>query len=179
MAEMQFRQLGFTCSACGPFKERKEIRQRKDTKILDISSQRNKDLTRRTASDKTSRDKEFNIAKNSKYDWYPRALASMVYKFLVKRFQAKQLQIKNNSNKELAEELHKPIIKEFKKRKVTSPFIDNIRGADPADMQLITKCNKEIRFLLFVIYIYSKYAWAIPLKDKKWYYNYYTFQKIL
>ena len=103
----------------------------------------------------------------------------MVYKFLVKRFQAKQLQIKNNSNKELAEELHKPIIKEFKKRKVTSPFKDNIRGADPADMQLITKCNKEIRFLLFVIYIYSKYALAIPLKDKKRYYNYYTFQKIL
>ena len=119
MAEMQFRQLGFTCSACGPFKERKEIRQRKDTKILDISSQRNKDLTRRATSDKTSLDKEFNIAKNSKYDWYPRALASMVYKFLVKRFQAKQLQIKNNSNKELAEKLHKPIIKECKKRKVT------------------------------------------------------------
>ena len=55
----------------------------------------------------------------------------------------------------------------FEKRKVNSPFIDNIWVADLADMQLINKFNKGFRFLLCVIDIYSKYAWVIPLKDKK------------
>ena len=77
----------------------------------------------------------------------------------------------NNSNKKLAEELHKPIIRKFKERKVHSPFIDNIWGADLADTQLISKFNKGFRFLLCVIDIF-KYAWVIPLKDKKRYYNY-------
>ena len=48
-----------------------------------------------------------------------------------------------------------------------SSFIDNIWGADLADMQLISKCNKGVRFLLCVIDIYSKYTWVIALKDKK------------
>ena len=71
------------------------------------------------------------------------------------------------SNKELAEELDKPIIRKFKKRKLNSSFIDNIWGTDLADMQLISNFNKEFRFLLCVIDIYSKYAWVIPLKDEK------------
>ena len=57
-------------------------------------------------------------------------------------------------------------MKKFKKRKVRSSFIDNICGADLADMQLISKFNKGLRFLLCVIGIYSKYAWVILLKDK-------------
>ena len=73
----------------------------------------------------------------------------------------------NISNKELAEELHKPIIRRFSKRKVHSPFIDNDWSADLADMKLISKFNKRFRFLLYVIDIHSKYAWVIPLKDKK------------
>ena len=60
-----------------------------------------------------------------------------------------------------------PIIRKFNKRKVHSPFIDNICGADLADMQLIHKFKKGFRFLLCVIDIYSKYAWVIPLEDKK------------
>ena len=71
----------------------------------------------------------------------------------------------NISNKELAEGIHKPNIRKFNKRKAYSSFIDNIWGADLADMQLISKFNKEFRFLLCVIDIYSKYAWVIPLKD--------------
>ena len=70
-------------------------------------------------------------------------------------------------NEQLAEELHKPIIGKFKKRKVYSAFKDNIWGADLADMQLISKFNKGFRFLLCVIDIFSKYAWVVPLKDKK------------
>ena len=56
----------------------------------------------------------------------------------------------------MAEELHKPIIRKFKKRKVDSTFIDNIWGVDVADMQLISKFNKGLSFLLCVIDIYSK-----------------------
>ena len=80
---------------------------------------------------------------------------------------------------QLAEELHKPIIRKFKKRKVYSGFKDNIWGADLADMQLISKFNKGFRFLLCVIDIFSKYAWVIPLKDKKGVSIVNAFQKIL
>ena len=59
---------------------------------------------------------------------------------------------------QLAEELHEPIIKKSKKRRVYSLFKDNIWGSDLADMQLISKFDKETRFLLSVIDIFSKYA---------------------
>ena len=88
----------------------------------------------------------------------------MVYKFFHKKTSVKK---ENISNKESAEELHKPIIRKFEKRKVHSPFIDNIWGAGLADMQMISKFDKGFRFLLFAIDIYSKSACAIPLKDKK------------
>ena len=55
----------------------------------------------------------------------------------------------------------------MKKRKVHATFKDNIWGADLADMQLLSRYNKVIRFLLCVIDIFSKYAWVVPLKDKK------------
>ena len=61
-------------------------------------------------------------------------------------------------NEQLVNELHKPIIRKFKKRKVYSAFKDNIWGADLADMQLLSKYNKGIKFLLCVIDIFSKYA---------------------
>ena len=68
---------------------------------------------------------------------------------------------------QLAEELHKSIIRKFKNRKAYSTLKDNIWGADLADMQLISKFNKGFRFLLCVIDTFSKYAWVVPLKDKK------------
>ena len=89
-----------------------------------------KNLTRRTSSDKILRDKAFNIANNPKYGGYQRGLASMVYKFFDKKTSGGTVKNENISNKELAEELHKPIIRKFNKRKVQSPFIDNIWGAD-------------------------------------------------
>ena len=70
-------------------------------------------------------------------------------------------------NLQLAEESHKPIIKNFKKRTVYSGFKDNTWGAYLADMQLISKLNEGFRFLLFVTDIFSKYAWVVPMKDKK------------
>ena len=70
-------------------------------------------------------------------------------------------------NEQLAKELHKPIIRNLKKRTVCSGFRDNTWGADLADMQLISKFNKGFKFLLYVTDIFSKYAWVVPLKDKK------------
>ena len=69
--------------------------------------------------------------------------------------------------KKLADELHKPIIKKFKRRKVYSSFKDNIWGVDLADMQLISKFNKGVKYLLCVIDLFSRYAWVVPLKNKK------------
>ena len=60
-----------------------------------------------------------------------------------------------------------------------SSFRDNIWGTDLADMQLLRKFYKGFRFLLCVIDIYSKYTWAIPLKDKKGVSIVNGFQKIL
>ena len=76
--------------------------------------------------------------------------------FLVKKTSGSGIKNKNISNRELAEELHKPFIRKFNKRKVHSPFLDNIWGADLAEMQFISKFNKRFRFLLCVIDIYSK-----------------------
>ena len=99
--------------------------------------------------------------------------------FLIKKTSGSVIKNENISNKELPEELHKPIIGKFKKRKVYSPFIENIWGADIADMQLISKFHKGIRFLLCVIGILSKYARVTHLKDKKGITITNTFQKIL
>ena len=82
-------------------------------------------------------------------------------------------------NKQLAQELHKPIIRKFKKRKVYSAFKDNIWVADLADMQLISKFNKGFKFLLCVINSFSRYAWVVPLKDKEGVSFVNVFQKIL
>ena len=70
-------------------------------------------------------------------------------------------------NLKLVEKLQKPINKNFKKRKVYSEFKYNIWGANLADMRLISKLNKQVRFLLYVIDIFRKYSWVLPLKDKK------------
>ena len=64
------------------------------------------------------RDKAFNIAKNPKYDQYQRGLASMVDKFFDKKTSGSGIKNENISNKELAEDLHKPIIRKFNKRNV-------------------------------------------------------------
>ena len=128
-----------------------------------------KNLTKITVADKMLRNRAFNIAKDPKYDVYLRGLASMVYKFFDKK--SKRSGVVNTKlrpqNQQLAEELHKLIIEQFEKRKVHAAFKDNIWVADLADMQLLSKYNKGIKFLLYVIDIFSKYAWVAHLKDKK------------
>ena len=127
-----------------------------------------KDLARRTASDKVLRDKTFNIAKHPQCNGYQRGLASIVYNFFDKESTGSDINMHANNEPplDLAEELHKPIIRKFKNRTVYSRFKDSIWGADLADMQISTFI-KRFRFLLCVIDIFSKYTWISPLKDKK------------
>ena len=114
-----------------------------------------KDLARRTNSDKILRDKAFNIAKNPKCDGYQKGLPSIVYKSFDKTTSGEKVKNETFSNKELPEELHKPIIRKFNRGKVKPPFIDNIWGVDLADMPILSKFNKEVRFLLYVIDIFT------------------------
>ena len=82
-----------------------------------------KDLAKRTASDKVLRDKAFNIAKNPKYDGYQRGLASMVYKFFDKSSKESSVNIEIKPSEQLAEKLHKPIIRNLKKEQ----FIQDLK----------------------------------------------------
>ena len=97
------------------------------------------DLKRRTQSDKVLKDKAFAIASNPKYDGYERGLASMIYKFFDKKSKGSGIKNKIKENQQLANELHKLIIRKFKNRKVYSSFKDNICDVHLADMQLISK----------------------------------------
>ena len=179
MPEMHLRQPQFVYSACGPFtrhKERiKEFKRTGDTRYIyrneldkvcfqhDSAYADQKDLINRTEAGKVLRDKAYDIASNLEYDGYQRGLASIVYKFFDKKSMGSGIA----SSSKLANELHKPIIKKFDKRKVYSKFKDNIWGVDLADMQSLSRRNKGIKYLLCAIDLYSKYAFVIPLKDKK------------
>ena len=182
MPEIHLRQPQFTYSACGPFTRHEEriqkFKETSDTNYVfkneldkacfahDAAYSDSKDLTKRTAADKNLKNRAFDIAKEPKYDGYQRGLASMVYKFFDSKVSVSGPKL-IPENEQLANELHKPIIRKFEKRKVYSTFKDNIWGVHLADMELLSKYNKGIRFLLCVIDIFSKYAWVVPLKDKK------------
>ena len=189
MPEMHLRQPQFVYSAYGTFtrhKERiKEFKRTGDTRYIyrneldkacfqhDSAYADHKDLINRTKSDKALRDKAYYIASNPEYDGYQRGLASMVYKCFDKKSMGSG--IKKDTTKStaepsalahsslmLADELHKPIVKKFNKRKVYSQFRDNIWGVDLADMQSLSRKNKGIKYLLCVIDFYSKYSLVIP-----------------
>ena len=89
----------------------------------------------------------------------------MVYKFLDKKSSGSG--IVNEPNYQLANELHKPVFRKFRKRKVCSSFRDNIWDVDLAYMQSLSKYTKEIKYLLCTINLFSKYSWVFPIKDKK------------
>ena len=181
MPEMHSKQPGFTYFSCDPFtinKERIEkSMQTGNTDFIykneldkacfqhDMAYCKTKDLVKRTQSDKVLKDKALTIKSNPKYDGYQGGLALMVYKFFDKK--SKGSGIINEPNYQLANELHKPIIRKFKKSKVYSSFRDNIWGVDLADMYTLSKYNKGIKYLLRAIDLFIKYVWAVPIKDQK------------
>ena len=140
MPEMHLRQPQFVYSACcGPFTRHKErIKKFKQTSDMhyiyrneldkacfkhDSAYTDHKDLINRTEADKVLTDKEYDIASNPEYDGYQRGLVSMVYKFFDKKSTTRPSSLERTgsgivSSSLLADELHKPIINKFHKRKV-------------------------------------------------------------
>ena len=128
MPEMDLKHCGFTCSARGSFTKNKEkikkFMQTGNTAFIyrneldkacfqhDMAYySKTKDFIKRTQSDKVLKDKAFKIATNLNYDVYQTGLALMVYKFVDEK--SKGSGIVNESNYQLANELHKPIIGKF------------------------------------------------------------------
>ena len=135
MPEMHLRQPRFVYSACGPFtrhkKRIKEFKLTGDTRYIyrneldkacfqhDSAYADHKDLINRTEADKVLRNKAYDIASNPEYDGYQRGLASMVDKFFDKKLTGSGIA----SSSILADELHKPVIKNLIKEK----YIRNLK----------------------------------------------------
>ena len=120
----------------------------------DMAYGKSKDLAKRTQSDKVLRDKAFKIASNPNYDEYQRGLAAMLYMFFDKKSSGGA--IRPVPNYQLANELHRQIIRTFKRRKLYSSFRDNIWSVDLADIKSLSKYNKGIRYLLCAFELFSK-----------------------
>ena len=136
MPEMHLRQPQFTYSVCEPFTKHKQriqkFKETGDTNYIykneldkacfahDAVYSDSKDLIKRTVADQILKNRAFNIAKDKKYDGYQRGLAFMVYKFFDKKTAGRGVKHVNTKftpqNQQLAEELHKPIIRKFEKR---------------------------------------------------------------
>ena len=172
-------------SACGPFTRHQKridmfmkdgrlshiLKNRLDAACFqhDSADAKYKDRASRRQSEVVLENKALKIATDPGVNGYQRGLASMVYKFFNESTKRPGINLQANSlnNEVLVEELHKPIIKNFKRTKVYSSFKDNIWGVDLTDLQLISKYNKGIRYILCVVDLFSRYAWVIPLKNKK------------
>ena len=132
MSEIRLRQPQFSYSACGPFTKHEQriqkFKETGDTNYIytnefdqacfthDAAYSDSKDLTKRTVADKILKNKAFDIAKDPKYDGYQRGLASMVYKLFDSKVSGSSAKLMLQ-NEQLANELHKPIIRKFEKRK--------------------------------------------------------------
>ena len=153
MPEMHLRQPRFVYSACGPFtrhKERiKEFKRTGNINLLyrnaldkacfkhDAAYAKYKDVENILIADNKLKNNAHDIASNPEYDGYQKGLASMVYIFFNSKVVPRNKTISGKGtkevNKNLAEELHKPVIRKFNKRKVYSQFKANIWGVDLAD----------------------------------------------
>ena len=184
--ELHLKQPAFTYSACELFtKHRERLTKRTGERIQkfretgnlnhlyrnelgkacfphDTAYSDSKDLAKRTISDKIVKDRAYEIARICNYDGYQRALASMVYKSFDKKTGSGI-----SVSKQLPHELHKPVIKKFKRRKVYAWFKDNIWATDLTEIKPLSINNKSVKYFLCGIDVFTKYARVKPLKDKK------------
>ena len=168
-SELHLRQPRIAYSACRKFaKHRERIQKFRERGNLNLY--RNEldkacfaqDLAKRTISDNLLEDKGYGIAKNPKYDRYQRGFASMVHKFFDKK-----TGLGASVNEEIAEELHKLMIKNLKRRRVYTKFKDNIWAADLAKMVSLSSFNHAVKYFVCAMEVFTKYALDKPLKDKK------------
>ena len=152
MSELHLRQPIITYKACGLFtKYHKRIQKFKKSSYIykngldkacfahDAAYSDSKYLAKKTVSDKVLKDEAYEIAMNPKYDGYQGGLSSMVYKFFDKKIGSRMTSKKiSNLNEVLAQELHKPVIKKFKRGRVYVRFKDIIWAANSAEMRLLS-----------------------------------------
>ena len=117
----------------------------------DMAYNKFKDLEKRTQSDVVLKNKSFKIAADRSKNGYERALAGMVFRFFDKKSNGSGLK-----NQQLADELHKSILKKFKRRNMYSSYLGNIWGVDLADFHALSKYNKGIKYLLRVIHSFKR-----------------------
>ena len=108
------------------------------------------------------KDRAYEIARNRNYVGYQGALASIVYKSFDKKAGSGV-----RVNEQLAEEWHKLVIKKFKRRKVYAKFKDNIWAANFVEMEPLFSKNKNVKYLLRVIDVFTKYTWVKLIEEKK------------
>ena len=108
------------------------------------------------------KDRPYEIARNRNDGGFQRALASIIYKIFDKKTVSGM-----SVNWQLDEELHKPVIKNFKRRKIYAKFKENIWAADLVEMESLSSKKKNVKYLLCVKDVFTKYTWVKPLKDKK------------
>ena len=178
MPEFNLKQQRFIYSACGPFtKHCERIQKFRETGDLqhlfkneldiaclahDAPYSDSKELAKTTISDKILKIRAYEIARNPGYYGHERALAIIVYKFFDKKTGSGI-----SVNEQLAEVLPKAVTKKFTRRKVYPIFKDNMWAADLADMRSLSSKNKNVKYFLCVLDVFTKYAWVKPLKDKK------------
>ena len=102
------------------------------------------------------KDRAYEIVRNCKYDGYQRALASMVYNIFDKKSTGSGSNKQSESKCKSAEELHEPVIKKLKRRKVYARFKKNIWEIYLAEIELLSSKNKIVNCLLFAIDVCSK-----------------------
>ena len=160
MPEMHLRQPRFAYSACGPStRHEKRIKEFKRTGNINLLCRnaldkacfkhyaayaKYKDVENRLIADDKLKNSAYDIATNPKYDGYQRRLASKFSSKVAPRNKTISGKGMKEVNKILAEELHKPVIGKFNKRKVYSQFKDNIWGVDIADTRLLSKKRKVL-----------------------------------
>ena len=178
IAELHLKEPGFTKSACRQFtKHRERIQKFRETVNLkhlyrneldkaffprDAAYFDSKDLAKRTILDKILKDRAYEIDRNRNDGGFQRALASIIYKIFDKKTVSGM-----SVNWQLDEELHKPVIKNFKRRKIYAKFKENIWEADLVEMESLSSKKKNVKYLLCVKDVFTKYTWVKPLKDKK------------
>ena len=140
-------------------------------KLHDQFYDENQDTKTRNISDVALAHRANEIATDPKYDMKQRRDAKFVSVILKNKARfglgiQKNLHSTKESFQQLAEELHKPIRKKFKRRHVITKGIDDVWSCDLVEMQEWSRDNKGYRYILNVVDVFSKYAWSIPLKDK-------------
>ena len=136
---------------------------------VDAISMRHDICYRDHAEEKGGKHKCDDVMLNELNVLHPKSMREKIDKGLVKALigTKRKLGLGIEWTDTLTDELHKPVRAKFKKRHVFAKNVDDIWAADLVDMQYYSRTNKGFKYILMIIDVFSKYGWAIPLKNKK------------